>query len=73
LETLANIRTGLGPYPHLTESLRDVEALSSTSNEFRSHSGDAEEQRQEFGRLVGGTIRRIESADFLPQQGIRFP
>jgi PD-(D/E)XK nuclease superfamily len=31
-----------------------------------------EEQRQEFGRLVEGTIRRIESADF-PHSGIRFP
>jgi hypothetical protein len=26
----------------------------------------SEEQREEFGRLVEGTIRRIESADFLP-------
>jgi len=33
----------------------------------------SEEQRQEFGRLVTGTIRRIESADFLPHSGIRFP
>jgi CRISPR/Cas system-associated exonuclease Cas4 (RecB family) len=32
-----------------------------------------EEQRQEFGRLVESTIRRIESADFLPHSGIRFP
>jgi hypothetical protein len=32
-----------------------------------------DEQRQEFGRLVEGTIRRIESADFLPHSGIRFP
>ena len=32
-----------------------------------------EEQREEFGRLVKGTIRRIESADFLPHSGIRFP
>jgi hypothetical protein len=31
------------------------------------------EQRQEFGRLVDTTIRRIESADFLPHSGIRFP
>ena len=31
------------------------------------------EQREEFGRLVEGTIRRIESADFLPHSGIRFP
>ena len=28
---------------------------------------------QEFGHLVEGTIRRIESADFLPHSGIRFP
>jgi hypothetical protein len=32
-----------------------------------------EEQRQEFGHLVEDTIRRIESADFLPHSGIRFP
>jgi hypothetical protein len=32
-----------------------------------------EEQREEFGRLVEGTICRIESADFLPHSGIRFP
>ena len=31
------------------------------------------EQRQEFGRLVEGTIRRIESADFPAHSGIRFP
>jgi hypothetical protein len=33
----------------------------------------SDEQREEFGRLVEGTIRRIESADFLPHSGIRFP
>src|ERR1035441_3554322 len=33
----------------------------------------SDEQRQEFGHLVEGTIRRIESADFLPHSGIRFP
>ena len=32
-----------------------------------------DEQRQEFGHLVESTIRRIESADFLPHSGIRFP
>ena len=32
-----------------------------------------EEQRQEFGHLVEGAIRRIESADFVPHSGIRFP
>jgi hypothetical protein len=32
-----------------------------------------EEQRQEFGNLVENTIRRIDSADFLPHSGIRFP
>jgi hypothetical protein len=31
------------------------------------------EQREEFGRLVEDTIRRIESAQFLPHSGIRFP
>jgi hypothetical protein len=32
-----------------------------------------DQQREEFGHLVEGTIRRIESADFLPHSGIRFP
>ncbi len=32
-----------------------------------------EEQREEFGRLVDDTIRRIESAEFLPHSGVRFP
>lgn len=32
-----------------------------------------DEQRQEFGRLVENTIRRIEAAEFLPHSGIRFP
>lgn len=32
-----------------------------------------DEQREEFGRLVENTIRRIESADFPPHSGIRFP
>ena len=32
-----------------------------------------DEQREEFGRLVESTIRRIESADFLPHSGVRFP
>jgi hypothetical protein len=32
-----------------------------------------DEQRKEFGRLVESTIRRIESAEFLPHSGIRFP
>ncbi|MGA7752290.1 MAG: PD-(D/E)XK nuclease family protein [Candidatus Sulfotelmatobacter sp.] len=32
-----------------------------------------DEQRQEFGRLVENTVRRIESAEFLPHSGIRFP
>jgi hypothetical protein len=31
------------------------------------------EQRAEFGRLVDDTIRRIESAQFLPHSGVRFP
>ncbi len=31
------------------------------------------EQREEFGHLVESTISRIESADFLPHSGIRFP
>ena len=32
-----------------------------------------DEQRREFGHLVEDTIRRIESAEFLPHSGIRFP
>ncbi len=32
-----------------------------------------DEQREEFGHLVESTIRRIESAEFLPHSGIRFP
>jgi hypothetical protein len=32
-----------------------------------------EQQRREFGHLVEDTIGRIESADFLPHSGIRFP
>jgi hypothetical protein len=31
------------------------------------------EQREEFGRLVEDTIRRIETAEFLPHSGFRFP
>jgi hypothetical protein len=33
----------------------------------------SKEQREEFGQLVENTIRRIESAEFLPHSGIRFP
>jgi len=32
-----------------------------------------DQQRQEFGQLVEDTIRRIESAQFLPHSGVRFP
>ena len=32
-----------------------------------------DEQRNEFGQLVADTIGRIESAQFLPHSGIRFP
>jgi hypothetical protein len=32
-----------------------------------------DEQRAEFGQLVDDTIRRVESAQFLPHSGIRFP
>ena len=37
------------------------------------HTTITEEQRQEFGQLVEDTVRRIESAQFLPHSGIRFP
>jgi hypothetical protein len=33
----------------------------------------SDEQRQEFGHLVEDTILSIESAQFLPHSGIRFP
>src|SRR2546429_6970563 len=32
-----------------------------------------DEQRREFSQLVEDTIRRIESAQFLPHSGVRFP
>jgi hypothetical protein len=37
------------------------------------HTIISEEQRQEFGHLVAHTIRQIESGQFLPHSGIRFP
>jgi len=37
------------------------------------HTTITDEQRQEFGHLVESTIRRIESAEFLPHSGVRFP
>jgi len=33
----------------------------------------SDEQRQEFGALVQSTVTRIESAEFLPHSGVRFP
>src|SRR5205085_8693124 len=33
----------------------------------------SDEQRQEFGALVQNTIVQIESAQFLPHSGVRFP
>ena len=32
-----------------------------------------DERRSEFGQIVVDTIRRIQSAQFLPHAGIRFP
>ena len=37
------------------------------------HTTISDEQRREFGQLVEDTVRRIESAQFLPHSGIRFP
>jgi len=37
------------------------------------HTTISDAQREEYGRLVEDTIRRIESAQFLPHSGIRFP
>lgn len=33
----------------------------------------SEEQRQEFGRLIGATASQIQAGQFLPHSGIRFP
>jgi hypothetical protein len=33
----------------------------------------SEEQRAEFGQLVGATISQIEAAQFAARSGIRFP
>jgi hypothetical protein len=33
----------------------------------------SDEQRNEFGHLIDDTIQRIESAQFLPHSGVRFP
>jgi hypothetical protein len=46
------------------KSLVDIQYLRTTITD---------EQRLEFGHLVDNTVRRIESADFLPHSGIRFP
>jgi hypothetical protein len=32
-----------------------------------------DQQRQEFGQLVGATVSQIEAGQFLPHSGIRFP
>src|SRR6266566_4236208 len=37
------------------------------------HTTINDEQRREFGQLVETTVRQIESAQFLPHSGIRFP
>src|SRR5881296_1559305 len=37
------------------------------------HTKITDEQRREFSQLVEDTVRRIESAQFLPHSGIRFP
>ena len=37
------------------------------------HTRITDEQRREFGHLVENTIKRIDSAEFLPHRGIRFP
>ena len=37
------------------------------------HTKITDEQRREFSQLVEDTIRQVESAQFLPHSGIRFP
>jgi len=37
------------------------------------HTTITDEQRTEFGQLVEDTVQRIESAQFLPHSGVRFP
>jgi CRISPR/Cas system-associated exonuclease Cas4 (RecB family) len=44
--------------------LREIQYLRATISD---------EQRQQFGELVEQTIRQIESGQFLPHSGIRFP
>jgi hypothetical protein len=59
--------TGIAEVAHVVfvrKSMVEVQYLSTTITD---------EQRQEFGHFVEGTIRRIESADFPPHSGIRFP
>src|SRR5207302_9939244 len=46
------------------KKLVEVQYLRTTIND---------EQRREFSQLVEDTVRRIESAQFLPHSGIRFP
>src|ERR1022692_898299 len=46
---------------------------SARSSVISSRTPSAALSRKEFGHLVEDTIRRIESADFLPHSGIRFP
>ena len=54
----------VGQVVFVRKSLVEVQYLRTTITE---------EQREEFGRLVEGTIRRIESADFPAHSAIRFP
>ena len=33
----------------------------------------SDQQRREFGELVGATVSQIEAGQFMPHSGIRFP
>jgi hypothetical protein len=52
---------------------KDYCALSAAELHGALRTTITDERRHEFGQLVEDTIRRIESAQFLPHSGIRFP
>jgi len=66
-------RVGLFDFPRST-SYRGRQSASHGNNPIQYfRTTITEEQREEFGRLVDDTVRRIESAQFLQHSGVRFP
>src|SRR6266705_2621150 len=49
------------------------EGLTSLDLQLVCYSWITDEQRREFGQLVESTVGQIETAQFLPRPGIRFP